>query len=68
MKFVDPDGRESEYFNYNNYVKGRLFGEANVISAGIQNLVGEIGNFASNIIKGNGLLNLIMMFPFLLAI
>ena len=53
ITFVDPDGRESEYFNYNNYVKGRLFGEANVISAGIQNFFGEIGNFASNIINGD---------------
>lgn len=53
ITITDPNGRESEYFNYNNYVKGRLFGEANVISAGIQNFFGEIGNFASNIIKGN---------------
>ena len=52
VRYVDPDGREDSYFDYNNYFKGRLLGECNKVAALTKDFNGKIGNFFSNIFSG----------------
>ena len=56
VRYVDPDGREADeqFFDYTRYMYGRLEGELSGVVASFQNLFGELKNFASNLVAGNG--------------